>query len=242
MQQLKKNAFSFRIFPLFTQSPELIHGTFLVPHDCSDGSIKGLAEECIKEWQLNGFVYCSQIHKDTIHIVTNSRASKIECVSDTDALITQQKNIALCIRHADCQAALFYDKSHSVIAIAHAGWKGLVENVYSKVVRTMREKFGTNPKDITVCISPSLGPTVSKYIHHAEVFPKYFYTFQMAPNYFDFWKLATYQLTQVGIAEDKIEVSKICTFSNPALFFSYRGTKTTMRNASIIVLRELGRF
>lgn len=238
MQQLKKDPFSFRIFPLFVQSSELIHGTFLAPHDCSDRNIKEIAQQIIKERELDGFVYCNQIHKDTIHIVTDKSENKIICVPDTDALITKQKNIALCIRHADCQAALFYDKYNRVIAIVHAGWKGLVQNVYSKVVNTMRKKFSSNPSDIIVCISPSLGPTVSEYMHHAEVFPKYFYAFQIAPNYFDFWKLATYQLTQVGIRKDNMQVSGICSFSSPDHFFSYRRTKTQKRNASLIALKS----
>lgn len=238
MQQLKKDPFSFRIFPLLVQSSELIHGTFLTPHDCSDTNIKEIAQQIIKEWQLDGFVYCNQIHRDTIHIVTDKPENKMICVPHTDALITKQKNIALCIRHADCQAALFYDKYNRVIAIVHAGWKGLVQNVYSKVVSTMRKKFSSNPSDIIVCISPSLGPTVSEYVHHAEVFPKYFYAFQIAPNYFDFWKLATYQLTQVGIRKDNMQVSGICTFSTPDHFFSYRRTKTQKRNASLIALKS----
>lgn len=236
MQQLKKNTFPFRTFPLFIQSSELIHGTFLAPHDCSDSNIKEIAGQIIKEWQLDGFVYCNQIHRDTIHIVTDIPENKMICVPETDALITKQKNIALCIRHADCQAALFYDKYNHVIAIVHAGWKGLVQNVYRKVVETMREKFSSSPKDIIVCISPSLGPTVSKYIHHADAFPKYFYAFQIAPNYFDFWKLGAYQLTLVGIRKNNIEVSEICTFSSPDQFFSYRRTRTPMRNASLIAI------
>lgn len=238
MQHLKKNTFSIRRFPLFIQYPKLTQGTFLAPHDCSDNNIKEIAGEIIKEWQLDGFVYCNQIHKDNIHIVTDNQKNKIVCVPETDALITKQKNIALCIRHADCQAALFYDKYNHIIAIVHAGWKGLVQNIYSKTVKRMREKFGTNPKDILVCISPSLGPTVSEYIHHADAFPKYFYAFQTAPNYFDFWKLGTYQLTQVGVQKNNIEVSEICTFLSPDHFFSYRRTKTLRRNASLIALRD----
>lgn len=238
MQELKKDAFSFRKFPLLIQSSELIHGTFLVPHDCSDSNIKEMAQQSIEEWKLDGFVYCNQIHRDAIHIVADKPKDRMICLPETDGLITRQKNIALCIRHADCQVALFYDKYNRVIAIVHAGWKGLVQNVYSKVVKIMRQKFFSSPKDILVCVSPSLGPAVSKYIHHTEVFPKYFYAFQMAPNYFDFWKLAIYQLTQIGIPKDNIEISGVCTFSSPDHFFSYRRTKTQKRNASLIAIRS----
>lgn len=234
MQELKKSGFSYRTFPLFIKSPELIQGTFLSPHDFSDRNIEKMARRIVKEWKLDGLVYCNQVHEDNLQIVENMEKNNILCIQQVDALITAQTNIALCIRHADCQAALLYDKYNRVIAIIHAGWKGLVRNIYRKVILAMQENFSSNPEHILVCISPSLGPAASKYTHHREVFPKYFYKFQIAPSHFDFWELGTYQLTQMGIPKNNIAISKICTFSNPDHFFSYRRTKTQMRNASLI--------
>lgn len=236
MQELKKSAFSYKTFSLFMKSPELIQGTFLCPHDFCDSNIEKITRKIIKEWELDGLVYCNQIHEDNVHIVKNIESNSVLCISDTDALITAKKNIALCVRHADCQAALLYDKYNQVIAIIHSGWKGLVRNIYRKVITTMQDKFSTNSNDILVCISPSLGPTASKYTHHREVFPKYFYKFQIAPSYFDFWQLGAYQLSQMGIPENNIAISKICTFSS-SNYFSYRRTKTQMRNASVIGIK-----
>lgn len=237
MQELKKSSFSYRTFPLFRQSPELIQGTFLCPHDFSDSNIEKVAKEIIKEWKLDGLVYCNQIHEDNVHIVKTIEKNNILCIPRTDALITRQTNMALCIRHADCQATLLYDRHNRVIAVVHAGWKGLVRNIYRKVTRIMQEKFSTNPADILVCISPSLGPAASKYTHHREVFPKYFYKFQIAPSYFDFWQIGAYQLTQMRIPKNNIAISQICTFSSQD-HFSYRRTKTQMRNASLISVRN----
>lgn len=239
MQELKKSVFSYRTFPLFMKSPELMQGTFLCPHDFSDRNIEKIAKEIVKEWKLDGLVYCNQVHKDNLHIVENMEKNTILCIPLSDALITRQKNIALCIRHADCQAALVYDRYNRVIAVVHAGWKGLVRNIYRKVISTMQEKFSTNPDDLLVCISPSLGPTVSKYIHHRNVFPTYFYKFQIAPSHFDFWQIGAYQLTQIGVPKNNIAISEICTFSNPDHFFSYRRTKTQMRNASLIGITNI---
>lgn len=233
MQELKKNAFSYATFSLFKKFPELVHATFLRPHDFCDNNMEKLAKKIIKEWNLDGLVYCNQIHQDNIHIVKNVKKNSILCLSHTDALITEQKNIVLCVRHADCQAALLYDKYNQVIAIVHAGWRGLVQNIYKKVISTMQEEFSTHPKNLFVCVSPSLGPAVSKYTHYREVFPSYFYKFQIAPFRFDFWQLGKYQLREMGIPTNNIAISEICTFSN-ANYFSYRRTKTQMRNASLI--------
>lgn len=237
MQGLKKSSFSYATFPLFMKVPEIIQGTFLRPHDFCNNNIEKLAKKIIKEWKLEGFVYCNQVHQDNIHIVKNIEKNSILCLPDTDALITNQTNILLCVRHADCQAALLYDKCNQVIAIVHAGWKGLVRNIYKKVVRMMQEKFSTNPENLLICISPSLGPTASKYTHYREVFPNYFYKFQIAPFHFDFWQISNYQLREMGILKNNIAISELCTFSSSD-HFSYRRTKTQRRNASVIGMRK----
>lgn len=193
-----------------------------------------MAKKIIKQWKVDGLVYCNQIHQDNIHIVKNIQKNSILSIENTDALITEQKNIVLCVRHADCQAALLYDKYNQVIAIIHAGWRGLVQNIYRKVISAMQEKFSTDPENLFVCVSPSLGPQASKYTEYREIFPKYFHKFQITPCHFDFWELGKYQLSEMGIPKNNIAISEICTFSNADYFFSYRRTKTQKRNASFI--------
>ena len=51
---------------------------------------------------------------------------------------------------------LLTDPVEQAIANVHAGWKGNVKNIYEKTVQFMQQCYGSSPKNIHVCIAPSL--------------------------------------------------------------------------------------
>ena len=106
-----------------------------------------------KHLNVKSFVFPHQSHSNIVKIVTNQNLNK---TFEADALVTKEKDIALGICTADCQAALFFDRENKVIASAHAGWKGLVQNIYKNVISLMISEFHSKPQNILVCISPSL--------------------------------------------------------------------------------------
>ena len=186
------------------------------------------------EFSLDRLAIAKQMHSDDILCIDSSNSnSLLQC----DALITQKKNIGLCIKHADCQAALFFDPKKNVIANAHCGWKGSTLNIYSKLIKKMVQNYQCSPKDILVCISPSLGPNSSEFIHYKKEFPKRLWGYEFKSNYFDFWQISYDQLINAGILAENIEISRICTYQNSSDFFSYRKDKTTKRNMSFIALK-----
>ena len=63
---------------------------------------------------------------------------------DFDAMVTNQQGVGLLIRHADCQAATFYDPVSKAIGNVHSGWRGSKLNIYKKVTNTMGKLYGTN--------------------------------------------------------------------------------------------------
>ncbi len=56
---------------------------------------------------------------------------------------------------ADCVPLLLCDNKKNLIAAIHAGWKGALKGIISKVIKFMLKK-GCNRKDITVAIGPSI--------------------------------------------------------------------------------------
>lgn len=182
-----------------------------------------------------------QNHGEWIHVQTSPLAADLE-VSDCDALITNQRDIALIIQHADCQAILLYDPRHMVIAAVHSGWRGSVANLLAKTVQRLQIDFGTVPSDIQAVISPSLGPCCAEFVNYPEELPEDFTRFMVRPNYFDFWQISLMQLQQCGLVAESVQLPTVCT-SCSADFFSYRRAcresgGITGRNCAAICLAQ----
>ncbi|HSX12439.1 MAG TPA: peptidoglycan editing factor PgeF [Rhabdochlamydiaceae bacterium] len=155
----------------------------------------------------------------------------------SDGLITQEKGLGLLMTHADCQAALFYDPCHHAIANVHCGWRGNVQNIYRETILAMKDKVGTKPQDLLVCISPSLGPEAAEFINFKEELPVSFRDYQCKPYHFDLWEIAKDQLKNAGVLSHHIEIASLCTVAHHEDFFSYRREKITGRNGTIAALR-----
>lgn len=182
--------------------------------------------------QLPPIAKAHQVHGKEVHAVSEADNDLVG-----DALATDRSDLALMITHADCQAALFYDPVKRAIAAAHSGWRGSVQNIYQATVETMQQTYGTNPKDLHVGISPSLGPFHAEFIHYQTELPRHFWKFETKPAHFDFWKISEMQLVEAGVPLQQIEVSRLCTFANPEDYYSYRRCKARGGHASLIALR-----
>ena len=111
--------------------------------------------------EYNNIVKTNQVHKDIIKQVKGKINKDIpdfyeQAYEDTDGLITNQKNLAICATNADCIVLMMYDKAKKVIANVHSGWRGTVQNIGAKAIDKMIQLYNSNPKDIICCISPSI--------------------------------------------------------------------------------------
>lgn len=230
-------------FSLF-QDENLRHGVFLRHGGVSQGSFDSLniggavgddpffvkenRERIKKAFGVNSLIIGRQVHGSNIAFV-GADAVDGEC----DGLITKQKGRALTILHADCQAAIFFDPIHRIIANIHCGWRGNVQNIYQKTVETF-QGLGSHAQNLLVCISPSLGPNCAQFVHYKEELPECFHEFRKGNDLFDFWQISYMQLTKAGVLSSHIECANICTFQNKEDFFSYRRDKNTGRHATIV--------
>lgn len=154
-----------------------------------------------------------------------------------DGLVTDREDVGLLIKHADCQATIFYDPAKKVIGNVHAGWRGLVQNIYQEAVDQLGVLYGCKPEDLFVGVSPSLGPCCAQFIHYKVELPRAFWEYQVKPLYFDLWEIARQQLMRAGVLPHHIQVASLCTCCNPADYFSYRRDKVKGRNHSTVVRR-----
>lgn len=239
----------FLQFNLFLSCPEIIHASFtrlggvsLGPYASlnvsyhvgdKDEHVDANRERIKKTLQLKSLLDSVQCHGADVHVIKDAKAPIPSC----DALITQMPEIGLLIKHADCQAAIFYDPVQKVIGNAHAGWKGSIQKIYTATIFRMQSEFGCNPANILVAISPSLGPMDAEFKNFRTELPEQFWKYQIKPTYFDFWEISRQELLDAGVLPEHIEIAKISTLSNPD-YFSYRREKASGRLATVIALKE----
>ena len=156
-----------------------------------------------------------------------------------DGLITNKKNIVLSTTSADCISLLFFDPVKKVIANTHSGWKGTLQRISVKTVEKMVKEFECNKEDIIVCICPSIGKChfeVEETVK--DMFLKEFQELE-EENLKEIieekvigkkWNIDTVLINKIilkniGIKEENIIDSKICTMCNPEILHSYRAEK-----------------
>lgn len=72
-----------------------------------------------------------------------------------DGVVTDRKDIILCIGTADCTPVLFYDAKHQLIGAAHAGWRGALRGVIEHTLDIMLE-HGAEADSICAAAGPCL--------------------------------------------------------------------------------------
>jgi hypothetical protein len=175
----------------------------------------------------------TQIHTDNIIVIDSHTTANRQ---EADALMTDQKNIALMIKTADCQALVLYDPEHSVIANIHAGWKSLIAEIIPKTIKKMKSAYQTNPESIQVFCVPSLGVCCSEFSDPHNEIPQKWHQHITPQNHVDLMAIADEQLIMSGITSNNIQRMKDCTSCNTNTLYSHR-KKDSGRMATVVYLK-----
>jgi YfiH family protein len=185
--------------------------------------------------------WLSQVHSNTV-----VEAGTLIDYPSADAAWTRVPEQACAILSADCLPVLLCDRAGTVVAGAHAGWRGLLAGVLEQTVASM----AVNPGEILAWMGPAIGPDVfevgpevkSHFLNVAAVDSKKqitacFTPLQKAPGHYlaDLYRLARHRLAGVGVVE--VFGGLHCTYSDPERFYSYRRNGQTGRMASLICLK-----
>lgn len=187
--------------------------------------------------EYENLIIPQQTHSDNVNIVEHGNTS----YPDTDALITNKKGIALALNFADCVPLIFYDPVKTVIAEAHAGWRGTAVQIGVKTVEKMIKEFGSNPKDIIALIGPSIGKCCFEVKDDVknqllETIEKAYHNQVCENNHLDLKLINKFQLLAIGL--QKIDLSTDCTSCKTELFFSYRKENGhTARHSAVVMLK-----
>ncbi len=180
--------------------------------------------------QVHG-VEVAQVGADFFSLSDDERKRTLEGV---DAVMTNQKEVCIGVSTADCIPILLYDTAHDAVAAIHAGWRGTVARIVPKTIQKMTIAYGTEPKNLKAIVGPGIS------LDNFEVGDEVYEQFEQAA--FDMTSIAEQRpsidqplkwhidlplcnkqlLRQIGVEEEDIFLSNICTYDHVDEFFSAR--------------------
>lgn len=179
---------------------------------------------------LNNFVSMNQVHGNRVVVVSKKDVGLT--IPNCDAMVTDDPNITLVVRTADCLPISLKDKDGRIHGVIHAGWRGLKNNIIKKTFQKIHSEWKLEFDKLKVVIGPHI--CVKHYKVKGDV-AQFFNEIKNeikiveGKKYLDLGLTAKNQLLKLGISEENIKIDNRCVFENQE-FFSYRRDKTDKRN------------
>jgi len=177
------------------------------------------------------FVFMNQVHENAVRVVHERDLHRYrDAWPEVDALVTDRKGLALCVRTADCLPVLLYDKQAGAVAAVHAGWRGIAGGVLQATVGELSSRFGASPKRVYAALGPCIRPCCYRVGQDvAWAFREY----RTDPGVLapasgkggwtlDLAAAARSILRKLGVKSDRIDSMDLCTSCERKEFFSHR--------------------
>ncbi|MFA7682050.1 MAG: polyphenol oxidase family protein [Candidatus Peribacteraceae bacterium] len=159
-----------------------------------------------------------QVHGNrTIHV-----GGPTARIVQADGMLTQNTNLVLTIRTADCQSFVMYEPEKRVLGVLHVGWRGLIAGAIPEFFATLRAEWNIAPEDVYVAAGPSLCQQCADFSNPRTELPQIDLRF-IAEDCVDLRGSADAQLAALGIASDRFERHSDCTRCQPEKYWTYRG-------------------
>lgn len=178
-------------------------------------------------------VWLQQVHGTVV-----ADACGAGCLPQADAAVARHRGAVCVVMTADCLPVLLCDEAGTVVAAAHAGWKGLAAGVIEATVRAM----DVEPQKLLAW----LGPAISQRAFEVGDDVKALFVAQnpqasaaFVPGAKGKWMADLYWLAQQrlqALGVSRIYGGEYCTHGDPARFFSYRRDGVTGRMGTFIWL------
>lgn len=173
-----------------------------------------------------------------VHGVAVADAGDAHGVPEADAAVASQPRRVCVVLTADCLPVLFCDRAGSVVAAAHAGWRGLAAGVLEATVARM----AVPAQQVIAWLGPAIGPAafeVGGEVREAFVSQDGAAAAAFVPGARGKWKADLFRLAQQRLARagvSSVHGGGLCTHADRARFYSYRRDGVTGRFASLIWL------
>lgn len=166
------------------------------------------------------------------------RAESVSHPVEADAAYSLTPGVVCAVKLADCMPVLLTDTAGSVVAVAHAGWRGLAAGVVENTVDALPVARET----LIAYLGPAIGPQafeVGDEVRAAfcAVDPAAAQAFRpLTPGKWlaDLFELGRKRLARCGVT--RAYGGGMCTFSDPQRFYSHRRNPVTGRMAALVWL------
>lgn len=175
-------------------------------------------------------VSVQQVHGTEVLVLNHPVHVGEKFIGGWDAIITNQPNVLVTVRTADCVPVLLADSHQRIVAAIHAGWRGAVHGILSKTLEQMVDEFGCTIHSIQMAIGPSAGPCCYE-VDGPVIDP-------LQANFSDWESVLTLhgaqygkidlkallrrQAVERGVPSGRIHTLNLCTICRPEQFYSYR--------------------
>jgi len=168
-------------------------------------------------------VWLHQVHGNAVVTITTAPAAPA-APPTADAAVTRAAATVLTVRTADCLPLLFANRAGTVLAVAHAGWRGLASGVVESTLAAMRVPAA----EIVAWIGPAIGPlafevgpdVLAAFSADDEAAAACFKPIREGKWMADLPGLARARLARAGVSE--VAGRHWCTHTDAERFHSYR--------------------
>jgi YfiH family protein len=175
-----------------------------------------------KALSLSNIYYMKQVHGNTVQTISNESSN----LPEVDALVTNQKSIALAVQIADCLPLLL--QSDVAVAAVHVGRKGLLNGVAVAAVAALKQ-FGATK------ITGVVGPHICGNCYEVDQSMVDEITKQHPATKSDGRNLNLFAGLAAQISDIPLVNLNICTLENPD-YFSFRRGGESGRQVGVICL------
>ena len=197
-----------------------------------------------------GVVTPNQVHGRAVVIVTRPPAGQpakagLHARHQGDVLISNDPDVAIAVRAADCVPLLLADGRTGAVAAVHAGWRGTAAGAAAAAIGELTRTFGVEPRHVVAAIGPSIGPCCyevgSELVdafaaagHPRHLIDRWFSRPKREADasrrpgeklYLDVPGANRDQLVLAGVPEDQIYLCGLCTAEHLDVLTSYRVEK-----------------
>jgi YfiH family protein len=179
-------------------------------------------------------LWLAQVHGSRVVCAEESVAGV-----EADGAFSRRPGVVCAVLTADCLPVLLCDAAGSVVAVAHAGWRGLAAGVIEATAAAM----GPPPSRLLAYLGPAIGPQVfevggevrEEFLAHSAQTGQAFVAARDGKWLCDLYMLARQRLAALGVT--RVFGGGWCTVGDTERFYSYRRQRVTGRMAALIWLQ-----